>query len=158
MFNRAITLGEEIRVNSAILLSIAKPNKTPKLENIRLICIVLILRKILSNITFNRIRKAARVHWPYSTTFIKGRSTAEILWTYRFNMATVYKTEKNLTVTGIDIPAAFDAIDKPLFLDIFKKFLPLDDITLINYLLSNTSLTIKMDNNTTPFNTTVGDT
>ena len=43
-FNHAITLGEDIRVNSAILLPIAKPNKTPKLKIIRPVCIVPILR------------------------------------------------------------------------------------------------------------------
>ena len=36
-FNQAISMGKDIGINSAILISILKPQKTPKPENIRLI-------------------------------------------------------------------------------------------------------------------------
>ena len=156
-FNRAITLSKDIGVNSAILLPIAKPNKTFKLQNIRLICIVPILKKILSNITLNKIRKAAEEFIGRTQpVLIKERSTADIIWTYRFNMATVYKIMKNLTITDIGISSAFNTINRPILLNICRKFALTDHITLIKCLLSDTSLTIKMNNhNTTLFNTTI---
>ena len=95
--NQAISLGKDIGINPAILIPIPKPHKTPKPENLRPICIVPVLRKILSLITLNRIQEAAEEFiGPTQSAFKKGRSIADIIWTHRFNMATVYKTKKKI--------------------------------------------------------------
>ena len=57
--NQAISLGKDIGINSVILIPIPKPHKTLKPENLGPICIVPVLRKILSLITLNRIQEAA---------------------------------------------------------------------------------------------------
>ena len=146
--NQAISLGKDIGINSAILISIPKPHETLKSENLRPICIVPVLRKILSFITLNRIQEAAEEFiGPTQSAFKKGRSTADIIWAHRFNMVTVYKTKKNSLITSIDISATFDTIQRNLLIETCSKFLPADDITLITYLLSNTTLTIKTCNN-----------
>ena len=60
-------------------------------------------------------------------------------------------------ITIIDISAAFDTIQRNLLIETCSKFLQADDITLITYLLSNTTLTIKTRNNkSNPFETTIG--
>ena len=61
-FNRAVLKGEDISLNTAILLSIQKPKK-PQVPNIlRPICIVPVMKKILSHIRFKIIREAAEEH------------------------------------------------------------------------------------------------
>ena len=72
-------------------------------------------------------------------------------------MATVYKTKKNSIITSIDISATFDIIQRNLLIETCSKFLPADDITLLTYLLSNTTLTIKTCNSKSNlFETTIG--
>ena len=75
--NQAISLGKDIGINPAILIPIPKPHKTPKPENLRPICIVPVLRKILSLITLDRIEEAAEEFiGPTLSAFKKGRSTS----------------------------------------------------------------------------------
>ena len=150
-------MGKDIGISSAILIPIPKPHKTPRPENLRPICIFPVLRKILSLITLNRIQEVTEEFiGPTKSAFKKGRSTADIIWAHRFNMATVYKTKKNSIITSIDITAAFDTIQRNILIETCSKFLPADDITLITYLLLNTTFTIKTCNNkSNPFEATL---
>ena len=52
-------------------------------------------------------------------------------------------------VTGIDMSSAFDTIRRTTLLDILQTFLEEDEVRIIQYLLSNTILEIKMSNVTT---------
>ena len=69
----------------------------------------------------------------------------------------MYITKTNSILTSIDISAAFDTIQRNLLVETCSKFFSADDITLITYFLSNTTLTIKTCNNKlNPFETTIG--
>ena len=61
-FNRTIPKGGNIGLNRAILLPIQKPKKPQVPEKLRPICIVPVVRKVLSHITLNGICEAAVKH------------------------------------------------------------------------------------------------
>ena len=80
-FNRAILKGEDIGLNTAILLPIQKPKKPQVPKNLKPICIVPVMRKILSHVTLNRICKAAEQHIRNTqSAYKKGRSTVDVIW------------------------------------------------------------------------------
>ena len=81
-------------------------------------------------------------------------STSDIVWVHRFLAARVKKFEEEIDITGIDMGAAFDTILRSELINILKTFLDEEEVRLIQYLLSNTSLDIKCDSNikTDPFN------
>ena len=90
-------MGEDTGLNTAILLPIQKPKKSQVPENLRPICIMPVMRKILSQITLNRFREAADKHIGHTqSAYRKGRSTADVIWTRRFNMATSYTTKQEI--------------------------------------------------------------
>ena len=105
------------------------------------------MRKILSHITLNRIREAAEKHIGHTqSAYRKGRSTADVIWIHRFNMATSYTTKQEIHVTSFDMSSAFDTISRSQLINTCETFLEQDDVTLIKYLLTNTKMIIKMDN------------
>ena len=61
-FNCAIPKGEDIGLNTDILLHIQKPKKPQVPNNLRPICIRPVMSKTLSHITLNRIYEAAEEH------------------------------------------------------------------------------------------------
>ena len=90
-FHQAISL----RKDRYLPFLYPQTTQNPKSKNLRPICIVPVLRKILSLITLDRIQEDAEEFiCPTQSVFKKGRSTADIIWVHRFNMATVYKTKK----------------------------------------------------------------
>ncbi|GFR88115.1 hypothetical protein ElyMa_004243400 [Elysia marginata] len=50
----------------------------------------------------------------------------------------------NITVTGIDMSAAFDTIDRATLLDILETIIEEDELRLVRFLLSNTCLNIRI--------------
>ena len=101
-FNRAIPKGENIGLNTAILLPIQKPKKPQVTENPRSICIVPVMKKILSHSTLNRIRAAVEKHIGHTqSAYKKSRSSADVIWTHRFNMATSYTGKKSMSLALI---------------------------------------------------------
>ena len=157
-FNRAIPKGEDIGLNTAILPPIQKPKKPQIPENLRPICIVPVMKKILSHIMLNRIREAAEKHIGHTqSAYRKGRSTADVIWTHRFNMVTSYTTKQEIHVTSLDMSSAFDTILRSQLINICETFLEQDDVTLIKYLLNNTKIIIKIDNRfNNCFSTSIG--
>ena len=81
------------------------------------------------------------LHYITQSVYIKSSSTADVIWTHRFNMATSYTTKQEIHVTSLDMSSAFDTISRSQLINSCEKFLEQDDVTLIN-----TKMIIKIDN------------
>ena len=64
----------------------------------------------------------------------------------------------NIKITGIDMSAAFDTIDRDILLQILKNIVEEDELRLIQFLLSNTHIKTRMNNAdiNAPFTSNVG--
>lgn len=141
-----------------ILIPINKPGKALKIENTRPITLLNTIRKILSILVLNRIQ-------PYITQFIgegqsgflPGRSTTDIIWTYRYYMAYVDKMKEKFHIIGIDMSKAFDCINRQILLANIKNIIPESEFRIIKYLLSDTTLTPRVKGQYgTTFSTIIG--
>jgi len=62
-----------------------------------------------------------------------------------------------IEILGIDLSRAFDTIRREKLLSVLHSFLDTDNVRIIRLLLSETNLTVSLDNAlSAPFNTTVG--
>lgn len=130
---------------SFIIIPLNKPGKAPTANNTRPISLANMIRKVLSNITLKRLTK-------YLDSFVslnqrayqKDRSTADILWSYRWLNATVQKYQQVYEIMGIDLSKAFDCIDRTKLLDVIRPHIDKSLFRLINYLLSDTTFTIRV--------------
>ncbi|GFS04590.1 very-long-chain enoyl-CoA reductase [Elysia marginata] len=75
---------------------------------------------------------------------MEGRSTSDIVWSHRWLMSKTYAENIDFSITGIDMPSAFDTINRHLLLSILKNIIREDEQRIIRYLLSNTELSIKL--------------
>ena len=64
----------------------------------------------------------------------------------------------NIKITGIDMSAAFDTIDRDIFLEVLKNIVEEDELRLIQTLLSNTHINTRINNAdiNAPFTSNVG--
>merc|ERR1712115_733560 len=70
------------------------------------------------------------------------RSTLDVVWTHRWLAAKTALSDLEIKVTGIDMSAAFDTIQRQRLLQILEQFLEEDEIRLVQFLLSNTNISI----------------
>ena len=88
----------------------------------------------------------------------KKKSTTDVIWTHKFNMATTCKTKDEIFVTSIDMSSAFDIICRTKLMQVCENVLPKqDEVTFVKYLLSSTKMCIKLENRMIDcFNTAIG--
>ena len=113
----------------------------------------------MSNIILHRIQPKVEGYLSHSqAAYRPNRCTSDIVWSHRFLSARIQKYREEFFITGIDMSAAFDTIKRKELLDILKTFLDEDETRMIQYLLSNTSLEVKVPSNveTTSFTTNIG--
>ena len=132
----------EVNHGRGILIPLPKPCK-PRgpVKNIRPV-----IRKNLSNITLARLANFSERHLSASQcAYRTGKSTTDIVWSYKWITARVQKYRESLHITCIDTSSAFDTIKREHLLDIVIG-IPNDDVTsLIQILISKTTLEIKID-------------
>src|SRR5690349_14911008 len=75
---------------------------------------------------------------------MKGRCTADVLWSYRFFMAIVEKYEREFHIMGIDMSKAFDSINRRILLEELRTILGESEYRIITYLLSDTTLQVRI--------------
>ena len=120
------------------------------------------MRKVLSLITLDRIRPSIEKYLSHSQSgFRPERSTSDVVWTHRWLAAkTVTENIKilNIKITGIDMSAAFDTIDRDILLQILKNIVEEDELRLIQFLLINTHTNTRINNAdiNAPFTSNVG--
>ena len=118
-----------------------KPKGPPK--NLRPITLLNTIRKTLSTIVLERIRQQKSISYSQSG-FRPNRSTADVAWTHKWLAAKTLQEKINITITGIDMSAAFDTIDRAMLLNILETIIEEDELRLVRFLLSNTCLNIRI--------------
>jgi sorting nexin-29 len=136
----------DANIGKGIIVPLQKPGKpTGVLKNLRPVTLLTTLRKTLSLITIGRIKKATEEFVaPSQSAYRTGRSTTDIVWTHKWNIAKAMKFQTESHVTGIDMTAAFDTIDRQKMTDIYKSFLNTDQQRMIRTLMTKTTLEIKI--------------
>ncbi|GFR64684.1 very-long-chain enoyl-CoA reductase [Elysia marginata] len=91
--------------------------------------------------------------------FRPNRSTSDVIWAHGYLTAKVQK-DANLEIntTGIDMSAAFDTTNRKELLTILKEIVEEDELRIIQFLLSETTLDVKVNGCTqeNPFTTNIG--
>ena len=76
----------------------------------------------------------------------RGRSCADIVWAQRMLIAVVMRKEWTYSSMGIDMSRAFDTIKRSTIINLLKDAgCSQDDIRLVQYLLSNTKLKVRVN-------------
>ena len=128
--------------------------------HLRPIVMLTLLRKVLSLVVLRRIRTRVDVYLSASQAgFRRGRSTADIVWAYRWLAAKATRYKSEIHILGLDMSRAFDTIDRAKLMTILKDEVGLeeDEMRLCQSLLANTNLTVKLGAAlSTSFETTIG--
>ena len=143
------------KANIAVL---NKPNKTPCIENTRAITLFNIDRKAFELILLERITHKLIPHIPNTQcAYQSKRSTTEVVWVHRMlgAMAVQYYTRFN--VMGIDLSKAFDCVVRAKLLQQCSTILDEDEMRMLQMLLSDTQLSIRMQHTESDyFSTLIG--
>ena len=166
-FHIALLLNSIFRTHTAlesigqgILIAINKPGKTRTANNTRPVVLLNVMRKILSQIVLQRIMPNVAEYISLEQSgFRPGRSTADVVWSFRWMMAITQRYKETFQVAGIDLEKAFDSLDRGLLLDILRDECHISEsnLRIIKFLLSNTKLYPRVqDFLGAPFETTIG--
>ena len=142
IMNKTFSTHKDWDINSGVLITIQKPGKTKgPVNNLRPITLLNTIRKTLSTIVLNRIRPKIEKYLSHSQSgFRQDRSTSDVVWTHKWLAAKALKENISITITGIDMSAAFDTIDRGKLLEILTDIVDEDELRIIRFLLSNTKI------------------
>ena len=146
IINKTFENHEDPDINNGILVALPKPGK-PKgpPQNLRPFTLLNSIRKVLSIIALTRIRPAVEKYISCSQSgFRPNRSTSDVVWAHRWISAKVLNyADIEIDITGIDMSAAFDTIDRKQLLQLLTNLVTEDERRIIQFLLSNTTLNVK---------------
>ena len=147
IFNTTFSKHENLDINTGVLIAIQKPGKKKgPPNNLRPITLLNSLRKALSIITLNRIRPFVEEYLSKSQSgFRPDRSTADVVWTHKWLAAKTLKEDVIIKISGIDMSAAFDTIDRNQLLNIIATIVNEDELRIIRFLLSNTKIKTRIN-------------
>ncbi|KAK3795294.1 hypothetical protein RRG08_004450 [Elysia crispata] len=147
IFNTTFSKHENLDINTGVLIAIQKPGKKKgPPNNLRPITLLKSLRKALSIITLNRIRPFVEEYLSKSQSgFRPDRSTADVVWTHKWLAAKTLKEDVIIKISGIDMSAAFDTIDRNQLLNIIATIVNEDELRIIRFLLSNTKIKTRIN-------------
>ena len=160
VFNQAFEKHQPLHINKGNMITLQKPGK-PKgpIKNLRPVTLLNTARKALSLITLNRIRDKVENYLSKNQSgFRPFRSTADVVWTHRWLAAKTALQNIEIKITGIDMSSAFDTINREILINILKEILEEDELRLVQFLLSNTEISIQVKGATDqlPFQANVG--
>ena len=147
-FNQIFETHEDIDINTGGMITPFKPGK-PKVpvKNLRPLTLLNTIRKALSLIALERIRPSVTKYISSNQSgFQPDRSTADVVWTHKWLSAKCSITQDlRIFITGIDMSAAFDTINRAALLDILSGIIEEDEMRIIRFLLSNTTINMKVN-------------
>ena len=146
-------------LGTGILVALQKPKKLKgPVKNLRPVILLLIIRKILSNITYHRIKPQYEKYIsPGQCAYRPNRSTADAVWAHRWVAAKAQKYQIVIYITGLDMTAAFDTINREKLMNILTGIIGEDEIRMVRLLLSKTTLDVKVNGvETEKFTSNVG--
>ena len=134
-------------LGQGLLIPIKKPGKPNGFaSSTRPIILLRTIRKLFSLIILQRIQPNLDKFLSSSQSgFRYKRSTADIIWSHRWMIARVKKYYDSFHILGIDLSKAFDTIDRSKLIQTLENILNEDELRMIQYLISNTSYSIKID-------------
>ena len=98
------------------------------------------LRKTLSLVVLSRIAtKVDNFLSPSQLGFRRGRSTADVVFGYRWLCAKAQRQRVTIAFLSIDLSRAFDTIRRDKLLEILQSFLDEPELRMIRFLLAATS-------------------
>ena len=151
---------EDIEIGAGILVPLQKPKpkQVGPVKNLRPITLLKTIRKILSRATTARIAPKTMTFLSQSQrAYMEGRSTCDVVWSYRWILAKVQEVKIRIYVIGIDMSSAFDTIDRNKLIQITESFLGEDEARFIRRLLSNTTIEVRVKGAVTkPFESNIG--
>lgn len=159
--NDIFALHSPIDTNVGVLVPLPKPGK-PRgpVSSLRPVALLNALRKLLSLIVLNRIRPKLEAFIDhYQAGFRPGRSTTDIVFTWRWLCSLVITFELTLYKLGIDLSHAFDSLDRQRLMFILEADANLneDDCRMIRYLFSDMELRVRVYSETSkPFISNLG--
>ena len=139
---------ENVDLNLGTMVTPQKPGKPQgPLKNLRALTLLKTIRKSLSLIVLTCIRPAVSKYVSRNQSgFTPDRSTADVVWTHRFLAAKVSISKGlHFRITGADMSAAFDTINRHILLDILRDIVQEDEHRIIRFLLSNTEISVKVN-------------
>ena len=145
IFNDALQHHELLDIGKGVLILVQKPGKpTGPLTSLRPIVLLSVLRKTLSLIVLSRIAPKVDDYMSSSQSwFRRGRSTADVVFGYRWLYAKAQRHRVTVEFLGIDLSRAFDTIRRDKLLDTLQTFLDESELRMIRFLLADTSLTVE---------------
>ena len=112
----------------------------------------------MSNIALRRIQlKIGQFLADSQAAYRPNHSTSDIVWAYSWIIPKTQISQIKVYITGIDMSSAFDTIRCEQLISIVKKFLDEDEVRMIQLLVSNTTLDVRINNaETEPFSSNMG--
>ena len=136
-------------IGEGYITPLQKPGK-PKgpLTSLRPLTLLNGSRKILTLITLRRIeQKVDDYTMAWQCGYKHGRSCADIVWAQRMMISVVLRKHWTYNKMGIDMSRAFDTVKRTTIIDLLHEAgCSVDDIRLVQYLLSNTKLKVRVNN------------
>ena len=142
IFNDALQHHELLDIGKGVLILVQKPGKpTGPLTSLRPIVLLSVLRKTLSLIVLSRIAPKVDEYLSSSQSgFRRGRSTADVVFGYRWLCAKAQRQRVTVEFLGIDLSRAFDTIRRDKLLDTLQTFVDESELRMIQFVLADTSL------------------
>lgn len=150
VFNEIFTTHETIdELKEGYLYALNKPGKIRRAENTRPLVFLPAMRKVLSSIVLTRISyKAGQFLSLNQHAYRAKRSTTEVSMTAQWLSATSERYAERIHIMGIDLSKAFDCIDRKILLRTMEEheIANEDDLRLVQFLISDTKLQVKIGN------------
>ena len=125
-----------------MLILLQKPGKpVGPLTSVRPIVLLSALRKTLSLIVLSTITTKVDNFLSLSQSgFRRGRSTADVVFGYRWLCAKAQRQRITIEFICVDLSRAFDTIRRDKLLEVLQSFLDEPELRMIRFLLAATSL------------------
>ena len=141
IFNDALEHHEPLDIGKGVLILLQKPGKPVGPISVRPIVLLSALRKTLSLVVLSRIAtKVDNFLSPSQSGFRRGRSTADVVFGYRWLCAKAQRQRVTIEFLCIDLSRAFDTIRRDKLLEALQSFLDEPELRMIRFLLAATSL------------------
>ena len=142
IFNDALEHHESLDIGKGVLILLQKPGKpVGPLTSVRPIVLLSALRKTLSLVVLSRIAtKVDNFLSPSQSGFRRGRSTADVVFGYRWLCTKAQRQRVTIEFLCIDLSRAFDTIRRDKLLEVLQSFLDEPELRMIRFLLAATSL------------------